>query len=190
MCAQGLWLASGRCEAGCPVGSGWPMPALYALLGLAVATAPTRLVPRRRFRLPWPWLSLAGVYRLALQLWSGQTMSHRRLGLMATDANEFETAITHLERAYQGNPSHPASIKGLGLAYLWAGRLDEAELLLKDVPWICEELNTWAWWWGTQGQDDLAGHARLLAERICAESRCRYKSLDVAAMDAKGIAAR
>jgi len=110
----------------------------------------------------------AARYRLALQLWPGQTISHRRLGLLALDANEFEAAISHLERAYEGNPSHPANVKGLGLAYLWAGRLDQAEVLLQDVPWICEELNTWAWWRGTQGQDDLAAYARLLAERICA----------------------
>lgn len=95
---------------------------------------------------------------------------------MATEANESETAITHLERAYEGNRSHPANVKGLGLAYLWAGRLDEAQVLLQEVPWICEELNTWAWWRGTQGQDDLAGYARLLAERICGRKAGRRAS--------------
>jgi len=132
----------------------------------------------------------AARYALAMKLWPGQTMSDRRLGLMATDANEFETAISHLERAYEGNPSHPANVKGLGLAYLWAGRLDEAQVLLQDVPWMCEELHTWAWWRGTQGQDDLAGHARLLAGRICAESRSESESPEVACPEARGIGAR
>lgn len=119
----------------------------------------------------------AARYALAVKLWPGQTISDRRLGLMATDANEFKTAISHLERAYEGNPSHPANVKGLGLAYLWAGRLDEAQVLLQDVPSMCEELNTWAWWRGTQGQDDLEGYAKLLAERICARTASRGASV-------------
>ncbi|RMF30576.1 MAG: tetratricopeptide repeat protein [Chloroflexi bacterium] len=105
-------------------------------------------------------------YRAALEAWPEQTMAHRRLGLLALEAGEFEAAIAHLERAWRGDPTHPANRKGLGYAYLWAGRLDEAEPLLRTVPQVRQELETWAWWRAKQGQQRLADYARQMAERL------------------------
>jgi len=149
----------------------WPaLSSLYQINRGALAQARADLAPvlseAERIRLRD---EAAARYRQALQLWPGQTMSHRRLGLLALDADDFETAISHLERAYEGNPSHPANVKGLGYAYLWVGRLDEAELHLQTVRGICDELNTWVWWRGTQEQHVLAGYAQQLVTRLCAQ---------------------
>ncbi len=105
-------------------------------------------------------------YRAALGAWPEQTMAHRRLGLLALEAGEFEAAVVHLERAWRGDPTHPANRKGLGYAYLWAGRLDEAEPLLRTVPQVRQELETWAWWRAKQGQPRLADYARQMADRL------------------------
>ncbi len=105
-------------------------------------------------------------YQAALRAWPEQTMAHRRLGLLALEAGEFEAAVVHLERAWRGDPTHPANRKGLGYAYLWAGRLDEAEPLLRTVPQVRQELETWAWWRAKQGQPRLADYARQMADRL------------------------
>lgn len=108
-------------------------------------------------------------FEQALRLDPDQPTANRRLGMIASDRGDFGRAVALLERAYRREPGNQATLKALGLAYLWSGRLDEAEPLLRrlDEPGeMVEELNAWTWWWRTQGRDDLSAYAREMADRL------------------------
>jgi putative inorganic carbon (HCO3(-)) transporter len=92
--------------------------------------------------------------------------ARQRLGRLAVDAGRYEEGVAHLELAYQATPSSFATRKALGLAYVWVGRLDEAEPLLRGAKDIVQELNTWGWWRSTQGEDRLAINAYRMSLRL------------------------
>jgi O-antigen ligase len=92
--------------------------------------------------------------------------AQQRLGRLALDAGRYEEGAAHLELAYQAAPSSFATRKALGLAYVWVGRLDEAEPLLRGVKDIVQELNTWGWWRSTRGEDRLAINAYRMSLRL------------------------
>ena len=105
----------------------------------------------------------------ALRLNPASTVANRRLGLLALDQHNFAAAITHLEQAYAGEPHNQATLKGLGLAYLWTGQLDSAERLLRqlDPPGnLTNELDAWRWWWQTQHRPDLSSYAKQMRQRL------------------------
>jgi len=81
------------------------------------------------------------------------------LGMLAMDSRRLDEAVAHLEAAYRTDPANTTTRKALGLAYTWAGRLDQAKQLLIGAPDIVEELNVWGWWWGTQGEMEWAANA-------------------------------
>ena len=91
-------------------------------------------------------------YRRAVAIDPHDRTARQRLGLMRMEENRFDEAVEHLEIAWQADPANTTTHKALGLAYVWVGELDQAQPLLQDVPDIVQELNTWAWWRGTQGQ--------------------------------------
>ena len=109
----------------------------------------------------------AAHYQQALGFWPAQTMAHRRLGLLALDAGDNETARAHLQRAWEADPTHPANAHGLGYADLWSGRLDAAEVLLSGRHNVCQELSTWAWWRRQRGEEALSQYAIELEMRLC-----------------------
>ena len=95
--------------------------------------------------------------------------ANRRLGLIALGRQDFETAAAYLERAYPLERSNQATLKALGYAYLWTGRLDPARELFRQVQLrseLVKELDYWRWWWGEQGQPDLARYAEEMKERL------------------------
>jgi O-antigen ligase len=98
-------------------------------------------------------------YDKAISCAPGNHTARQRLGRLNVDAGRYEEGVAHLELAYQAAPSSFATRKALGLAYVWVGRLDEAEPLLRGVKDIVQELNTWGWWRGTQGEKELAINA-------------------------------
>ena len=108
-------------------------------------------------------------FNRALALKPNHAVANRRLGMLALDRNEFETAVTYLEQSYAQEPHNQATLKALGYAYLWAGQLDLAEELLRQVEFqsrLIGELNYWHWWWGAQGQKDLSSYSREMANRL------------------------
>jgi len=108
-------------------------------------------------------------YTKALKLNPALPTANRRLGLLALERHDFDAAMTYLERAYQNEPGNQATLKALGLAYLWTGRLDSAEEMLGQLDEkdeMVEELGAWSWWWGTQDRDDLASYAEEMVERL------------------------
>ena len=108
-------------------------------------------------------------FEQALQVDSAQPTANRRLGQIALENHDFETAITYLERAYTQEPDNQAIFKALGYAYLWTGRLDAAENLFRQVDVsnrVVDELGYWQWWWGTQDRADLSAYAGEMAGRL------------------------
>ncbi len=85
-------------------------------------------------------------YEQALEYNPDYPNANRRLGNMNLDIGGFDAAIPYLEKAYAAEPDYPASIKGLGLAYTWVGRTQEAACVLKalpDVDGMVDELFNW-----------------------------------------------
>lgn len=108
----------------------------------------------------------------ALSVNPAQPAANRRLGMMALDRRDFNAAVTYLERAYPQEPWNQATLKSLGLAYLWTGQLDSAEELLRQLDVrseLVEELGNWRWWWGTQDRDDLSAYADEMVRRLSNE---------------------
>jgi O-antigen ligase len=92
--------------------------------------------------------------------------AHYHLGLLAFYANDFETAAQHLQAAYTSNPHHRGIRKSLGYTYVWLNQLDQAEILLPPIAEAAGEMGTYAWWWGTQNETDLAARAAEMAQRL------------------------
>ena len=108
----------------------------------------------------------------ALSVRPVQPVANRRLGLMALDRQNFETAVLYLEQAYRQEPGNQATLKALGLAYVWTGQLDLAEPLLQqrdDLSEVIEELGNWSSWWAGQGRPELAAYASAMAQRLLGE---------------------
>jgi tetratricopeptide (TPR) repeat protein len=93
---------------------------------------------------------------------NNQTANHR-MGLIAFDNREFPHAQEYLSRAYDVNPKHRGIIKSLGYTYTWLGQFDNAAQLLINIPEAKYEMDVYSWWWGTQGREDLAKQAEVMA---------------------------
>jgi hypothetical protein len=109
----------------------------------------------------------------ALALNPLQPTANRRLGLMALNRDNFEVAVTYLEQAYPHEPENQATLKALGLAYLWAGQIEPAAALLRqrdDRGELVEELGYWSWWWDTQGRPDLSANAHQMVQQLAVEA--------------------
>lgn len=108
-------------------------------------------------------------YERALDQDPSQPAANRRLGIMALERQDFETAIAYLERAYTQEPKNQATLKALGYAYLWTGRPRQAYRLFRRVEFqsqVVDELKYWDRWWGTQGRPDLSAYAGRMARRL------------------------
>lgn len=147
-----------------PLASAW-----YANLGAVYQTkaelSPTLADDGRRQRLRQARL----YFEQALALNPKNSTAHRRLGMMALDQADFETAVAQLEQAYQQEPDNQATLKALGYAYLWSGQLEPAMRLLRRVNFrsrLLDELKYWRWQWGQQQREPLAARADEMLRRL------------------------
>lgn len=111
-------------------------------------------------------------FERALQWNPAQPTANRRLGMVALERREFAQAVRYLERAYAQEPHNQATLKALGYAYLWRGRLAEAQPLFARVEFqsrLVGELRYYHWWWGRQGNRQLAEYAGQMANRLASE---------------------
>lgn len=106
------------------------------------------------------------LFNQALRFAPNNITANYRLGLIAAKQGNETEAVILWSQANQAAPSHRGVRKVLGYAYVWQGRLDEAARLLNDIPEARNEMDTYSWWWGTQGRDDLAAQAAAMAERL------------------------
>jgi O-antigen ligase len=106
--------------------------------------------------------SAEAYYRQALALDSTYPNGSRRLGNLLVGRGQYEEAVPLLEAAFATEPGNPAAIKGLALAYVWVGRLEDAvrAAALHDNPDdIASELNTWGNFHNGEGHPLLAARA-------------------------------
>jgi O-antigen ligase len=110
-------------------------------------------------------------YQKALELDPNYPPANRRLGNLLVELDtDYEDAVVLLETAYAGEPTNPAAIKGLGLAYVWVGRLEDAVRLLSILPpdaKIEGEMYTWGTYrMNDQAQPLLAAYAWETGQRL------------------------
>lgn len=99
-------------------------------------------------------------------MWAPAT---RRLGNLDVKQGQYIDALPRLEAAYAMEAGNQAAIKGLGLAYTWVGRTDEAAQLFEQLPvWanIPDELGAWANWRTGRNEFDLAAYAYETAAKL------------------------
>jgi putative inorganic carbon (HCO3(-)) transporter len=111
-------------------------------------------------------------FERALNLNPASPVSNRRLGMMALSWNQFNPAVEYLEKAHRQEPGNQGTLKALGLAYLWLGRLDEAEPLLRQLDnqsELIKELGAWSDWRESQGQIKFSQYAKEMAQRLSVE---------------------
>ncbi|MBI3243354.1 MAG: O-antigen ligase family protein [Chloroflexi bacterium] len=106
------------------------------------------------------------LFNQALQFAPGNVTANYRLGLIAAKQGNETEAVARWSLANQTSPSHRGIRKVLGYAYVWQGRLDQAIVLLNDIPEAKNEMDTYSWWWGTQGRDDLAAQAAAMVRLL------------------------
>jgi hypothetical protein len=102
----------------------------------------------------------------SLQIDPVNRTANHRLGLISMLRTDFDSASVYLEAAYKQTPKHRGIIKSLGYCYVWSGKMDEAQALLVEIPEAKEELGVYAWWWGTQGRDDLTEKASIMSSQL------------------------
>jgi len=105
----------------------------------------------------------------AKQMSSDNFTATYRLGLIAAKRGDNEAAIKYWEQAQKIDPDHRGLRKELGYYYVWAGQVDRAVPLLNNITEAKDEMNTYSWWWGTQGRDDLAAHAAQMARLLAGQ---------------------
>jgi uncharacterized membrane protein len=108
----------------------------------------------------------AAHFERALAIDPTNRTAHHRLGLIAMQKWEFETAVTHLEAANEKDPEHIGIMKSLGFSYLWLGEYDLAAQLLTQFPETVEELDEYIFWWGVNGRSDLSDHASNMFDML------------------------
>jgi tetratricopeptide (TPR) repeat protein len=132
----------------------------------------TRVVLNVAQREPY-YASAEAWYRQALDTDASYPNANRRLGNLLVKRDRFDEAVSLLEAAFAAEPDNPAAIKGLGLAYVWVGRTDDAArvfALHSDPGDIAGELNGWGSYRNGQNQPLLAARAWETAQLMDSES--------------------
>jgi hypothetical protein len=112
-------------------------------------------------------------YQQALALDPQYPNANRRLGNLALEEQRYDEAIRHLQIAVAAEPTYQATVKGLGLAYMWAGRMEDAArqfAQLADVPEMTEELYSWAQFRVDENQPLLSAYALEAAHLLNPEA--------------------
>jgi O-antigen ligase len=112
-------------------------------------------------------------YRKALDADASYPNANRRLGNLLVNLGRYDEAVPFLETAFATEPTYGATIKGLGLAYVWVGRIDDAvrTIGLHDDPGsIAEELGTWGYFHNEQDRPLLAARAWEAAQFMYPDS--------------------
>ena len=107
-------------------------------------------------------------FEQALALDPANRTAHFYLGLAAMLRRDYGAAVEHLSAAHAADPNHRGVQKLLGYSLAWLGRYTEAAEMLAGIPEATQEMQVYAWWWGTQGRPDLAEHAAAMLAQLSA----------------------
>lgn len=105
-------------------------------------------------------------FQHAAQLDPEERTSNLRLGLMLTEDGRYAEALPYLSAAAAADLNNRTAVKALGLGYVWNGEIDRAAQMLAPLEEMVNELNTWAWWRVSRGEDQLARYAYQTSLRI------------------------
>ena len=105
-------------------------------------------------------------FRQALLLNPEQKTANYRMGRIAMLRHDFAEAAAFLSKAHQVDPTHRGITKLLGLSYTWSGQFEQAIPLLSQIPGVSQELGVYAWWWQTQGREDLSAYAAQMEQQL------------------------
>lgn len=108
-------------------------------------------------------------YQLALEIAPDLAAPNRRLGNLLVDLGRYDEAVSYLETAYAAEPTYQAAAKGLGLAYTWVGRFDDASRVLStlaDPVSMSQELYVWHGFWYDRQEWLLSAYALEVAFRL------------------------
>ncbi|MBZ0299037.1 MAG: O-antigen ligase family protein [Anaerolineae bacterium] len=110
------------------------------------------------------------LYEEALTIDSQWPNANRRSGYLHVKMEDFAPAVPLLETAFAYEPTNPAAIKTLGLAYVWTGQIENAARLFRMLPpeaGVIDELGVYAFWRGSDRQQPLlAAYALETAQAI------------------------
>lgn len=95
-------------------------------------------------------------FRAACSSAPGHRTANLRLALMLMTAGRHDEAAAHAAVAWGADRGSLTTRKALGLACVWTGDLRRADPLLRGVPGIVDELNTWGWWRTSRRETALA----------------------------------
>jgi len=101
-------------------------------------------------------------FEQSLALEPDNRTAHFYLGLAAMLRRDYALAAQHLAAAHAADPEHRGIQKALGYSLTWLGRYAEAAEVLQSIPEASQEMEVYAWWWGTQTRPDLAEHAAAM----------------------------
>jgi hypothetical protein len=118
-----------------------------------------------------PIASAETMFSKSLSFNANQRTSRHRQGLIAMQRRDFGTASEELEWAYELDREHRGIRKSLGYAYVWDGKLDEAQMLLQEINEAEYEMGVYSWWWQELDRRDLAGQAREMEAILHAHNR-------------------
>lgn len=105
-------------------------------------------------------------FRRALAIAPLHRSANFRLGLLLMNAERFDEAERRLRVAWERDQLNTSARKALGLASVWLGDLAAALPLLRPVPGIADELNTWGWWRASRKQPELAIRAYRMSLQL------------------------
>ncbi len=123
----------------------------------------------------WPSYQWGGsqssvVYETAVQQFNRALMydannytAHYRLGLIAVEVRDYDTAVSHLETAFRLNPAHRGVRKSLGYSYVWLGQYDQAFPVLEPLGERLMEMEVYIQWWDRQQRPELSARAEKMA---------------------------
>jgi hypothetical protein len=110
--------------------------------------------------------SAKALFAQSLTLDPSNLSANYRSGLIAAMGDDNVTAARFWETAHRSARHHRGLQKMLGYAYVWTGRIADAESLLRDIPEAPDEMWTYSWRWKTQGRLERSQYAAEVAQRL------------------------
>jgi hypothetical protein len=98
-------------------------------------------------------------FKQAIKLQSNQPTANYRVGLIATEQQDFIKSNFHLSTAFDQRPFHRGIRKALGFSFAWIGETTTASKILSPIPEAPYELGIYSQYWQSENRMDLSMYA-------------------------------